>query len=146
MQSMRNLFVLGAGCHFKCITFESLSLFVAVRIAPTFFSLSKIINVVRRWTNKCISKYICIPSPKPFSHPCPAPKRWQLAFRPVAQDLPVWACSRICKRAHPGFEPGTSRTLSENHTPRPTSLMPKTVFLSFCSNVSEDIDWRVHGA
>ncbi len=29
-------------------------------------------------------------------------------------------------RAPPGFEPGTSRTLSENHTPRPKSQLKES--------------------
>ena len=33
------------------------------------------------------------------------------------------------ERARPGFEPGTSRTLSGNHTPRPTGHLNEIVFL-----------------
>ena len=72
--------------------------------------------------------------------------------------LPLLSCSKtknvgknwVC----PGFEPGTSRTLSENHTPRPTDLawmLPKggvvscrfhaTLFIcqKFCQSVSQSV-------
>ena len=50
-------------------------------------------------------------------------------------------------RARPGFEPGTSRTLSENHAPRPTShaQLDRHSWLSTCAPSCLNVTGRING-
>ena len=55
----------------------------------------------------------------------------------MAMALPTMSLTKT-DWARPGFEPGTSRTRSENHTPRPTSQYAPSVLGISTNSVNEN--------
>ena len=72
--------------------------------------------------------------PFPITHPQRRDCRPQWQRLALAMHLRLQAARIACYKtawARPGFEPGTSRTLSENHTPRPTSQLIQEIVSQF---------------
>ena len=78
-------------------------------------------NEISVFTHYLFFQRNCKGSTKPWTRMvafCSQSKNLVLARDPEESDE---VKSRVKQRARPGFGPGTSRTQSENHTPRPTS-------------------------